>query len=135
LNGFGSSTRIYVTGFTLGSTSFNLRMLFTNPDNPDVFPSFTWKAFGGSFSPPDLMGKELKGIHTLIDPFKVYPTTNYYSTGTLNCYPTKALYQKGTNYDCYTASENMGTNTYAIMKWPLVDPTYGTIGDYDYVSS
>lgn len=110
-------------------------MLFTNPDNPDVFPSFAWKAFGGSFSPPDLMGKELKGIHTLIDPFKVYPTTNYYSTGSLNCYPTKTLYQKGTYYDCYTASENMGTNTYAIMKWPLVDPTYGTIGDYDYVSS
>jgi len=26
----------------------------------------------------------------------------------------------------------MAANTYAIMKWPLVDPTYGTIGDYVY---
>lgn len=29
----------------------------------------------------------------------------------------------------------MGTNTYAIMKWPLYDPTYGNIGDYVYQSS
>lgn len=56
-NGFGTPTRIYVTGFTLSSTTLNFRMLFTNPDTFDTFPSFTWKAFGGSFSLPDLMGK------------------------------------------------------------------------------
>lgn len=78
-NGFGSPTRIYVTGFTLPiSTTFNLQMLFTNPDNPNVFPSFTWKAFGGSYSLPDLMGKQLMGVHMLRDPYMVYPTTNYY---------------------------------------------------------
>ena len=41
----------------------SLRMLFTNPDISDVFPSFTFKAFGGSFSTPDLMGKKLMGRH------------------------------------------------------------------------
>jgi hypothetical protein len=29
----------------------------------------------------------------------------------------------------------MAANTYAIIKWPLVDSTYGTIGDYVYDSS
>ena len=27
------------------------------------------------------------------------------------------------------------SNTYAILKWPLVDPTYGSFSDYDYTSS
>ena len=29
----------------------------------------------------------------------------------------------------------MGSNTYAILKWQLVDSTYGTIGEYQYTSS
>ena len=29
----------------------------------------------------------------------------------------------------------MGSNTYAILKYPLVHPTYGTISDYTYTSS
>jgi len=56
-NGFGSPTRIYVTGFGTPSTTFNFRILFTNPDNSDVFPTFIWKAFGGSYTSPDLMGQ------------------------------------------------------------------------------
>ena len=91
-SGFGSPTRIYVTGFTLSSTTFNLRMLFTNPDNADVFPSFTWKAFGGSFSVPDLMGRQFMGVHHLIDAFKVYTTVNYDSSGSLNAYPSTMLW-------------------------------------------
>ena len=129
-NNFGSPTRIYVTGFGTPSTTFNFKMLFTNPDNNEVFPSFTWKAFGGSYTSPDLMGDQLRGIHQLVDAFKIYTTVNYLSTGTLKCFPTKSLWQTSTYYDCYTAQESMGAYTYAIMKWPLVDPTYGTIGDY-----
>jgi len=132
-NGFGSPTRIYVSGFTLGSSTVSFRMLFTNPDITEVFPSFIWKAFGGSFSLPNLMGNELRGYHTIIDAFKVFPTTNYYSTGSSTCYPSKALWQKNTYYDCYH-STSMNANTYTIMVWPLVDPTYGTIGDYTYTN-
>jgi hypothetical protein len=91
-NGFGEPTRIYVTGFTLSSTTFNFKMLFTNPDNADVFPSFYWKAFGGSFSTPDLMGSELMGRHELVDAFKIYTTVGYTSTGSLYCYPTVGLW-------------------------------------------
>ena len=134
-NGFGQPTRIYVTGFSLPGSTFTFKMLFTNPDISDVFPSFTWKAFGGSFSTPDLMGKELRGYHELIDPFKIYTTVGYTASSSLYCYPTKSLWQTGTYYDCYTAQEHMSSNTYAIMKWKLVDSTYGTIGDYVYTSS
>ena len=55
-NGFGEPTRIYVTGFSLSSTTVSFRMLFTNPDISDVYPSFIFKAFGGSFATPKLMG-------------------------------------------------------------------------------
>lgn len=78
-------------------------MLFTNPDNNEVFPSFYWKAFGGSYTSPDLMGNEFRGYHELIDAFKVYTTVNYYSTGTLKCFPNKSLWQTNTVYDCYTS--------------------------------
>ena len=52
---FGTPTRIYITKFA-ATTQLNLRMLFTNPDNIGVFPTFIFKAYGGSFSPPELMG-------------------------------------------------------------------------------
>ena len=80
------------SGSSLSSTTFNFKMLFTNPDINNVFPSFTWKAFGGSFSTPNLMGKELKGYHEVINPYKVYTTVGYAFTGTLSCYPTLPLW-------------------------------------------
>ena len=92
--GFGSPTRIYVTGFSLTTTTFNFRMLFTNPDNSDVFPTFIWKAFGGSFSVPDLMGRQYMGVHHLIDAFKIYTTANYDSSSTLKAYPSTYLWAK-----------------------------------------
>lgn len=52
---FGRPTRIYITQFAQG-TSLSLRMLFTNPDVVGVFPKFIFKAFGGSYSAPNLMG-------------------------------------------------------------------------------
>ena len=69
---YGRPTRIFITQFTAAS-SLSFRIMFTNPDNIGVFPSFTFKAFGGSFSPPHLMGDELMGRYTIIDPFKTYP--------------------------------------------------------------
>lgn len=134
-NGFSTPTRIYVTGFSLSSMSVSFRMLFTNPDNPNVYPTFIWKAFGGSVSPPNLMGFELRGYHTVIDAFRVYTPENYNSSSTLYCYPTRALWQTGTYYDFYTSEEHVTTNGYAILQWPLVDPTYGTIGDYTFVNA
>jgi hypothetical protein len=92
-------------------------MLFTNPSTPNVFPSFIWKAFGGSFSAPSLMGSEFRGVHSLIDAFKIYTTDNYYWTGSLTCYPRQSLWTTGNYYDCYTADFNLGANTYAILMW------------------
>jgi hypothetical protein len=109
-------------------------MLFTNPDIPNVFPSFTWKAFGGSFSLPNLMGSELKGIHYLIDAFKIYTPTGYQTAGTMSCYPSKPLWQTSTYYNFYTSQENMAVNTYVILQWPLVDSSKGTIADYTYTA-
>lgn len=131
---YGSPTRIFASGFTIpGNNSLSLRMLFTNPDIPEVFPKFTFRAFGGSYSPPDLMGSELRGLYELVEPFKVYSSNvnSYYRTGNLWCYPNKALWQIQTNYLCYTNQEHLTTNSYVILKWPLVDPSKGTIGDYD----
>jgi hypothetical protein len=129
---YGSPTRIYITDFAIpGNNSLSFRMLFTNPDNYNVFPKFTFKAFGGSFSAPNTMGAELKGMFTLVDPFMIYNRNSYYSTGSMTCYPNKALWQTETNYDCKTADQSQPAYTYAILQWPLVDPTYGTIGDYD----
>lgn len=129
---YGSPTRIYIANFPIpASNTLSFRMLFTNPDIYDVFPRFTFKAFGGSINAPAIMGNELRGRYTLVDPFKIYNLNSYYSTGSMTCYPTKALWQIQTYYDCYTADQSQPSNTYAILQWPLVDPTYGTIGDYD----
>jgi hypothetical protein len=77
------------------------------------------------------MGAEFKGMFTLVDPFKIYDKNTYlYSNGTMSCQPSKSLWQTSTYYDCFTGDQSQPANTYAILKWPLVDPTYGTIGDY-----
>lgn len=70
---YGSPTRIYITDFSIpANNSLSFRMLFTNPDIQDVFPRFTFKAFGGSFSSPKMMGSELKGIFSIVDPYEIY---------------------------------------------------------------
>lgn len=71
------------------------------------------------------------GTFTLVDPFMTYDASNFYSTGSTTCYPTKSLWQIQTFYDCYISHQNQPANTYVILKWPLVNPTYGTIGDFD----
>jgi hypothetical protein len=54
---YGTPTRIYVSDFSVPSNnSISFRMLFTNPDIQDVFPKFTFKAFGGTYSAPNMMG-------------------------------------------------------------------------------
>ena len=52
----------------------------------------------------------------------------------MKAYPNKNLWETGGQYHFYTAQEHMAANTYAVLKWPLVDPTYGTVGDYVYDS-
>ena len=125
---YGKPTRIYITQFS-ASTSLSLRMLFTNPDVVGVFPSFTFKAFGGSYSAPKLMGQELRGRYTIIDPYKTYPETNYYSTGSCTTYPNRAMYQKTTVYDFYI-DHAQNANSYVISEWTLNHNTYGEIGEY-----
>ena len=50
---YGKPTRIYITQFSIqGGNTLALRMLFTNPDIVGIFPSFTFKAYGGSYSAP-----------------------------------------------------------------------------------
>jgi hypothetical protein len=110
-------------------------MLFTNPDVVEVFPSFTFKAFGGSFSAPNLMGSEFMGMFKRIDPFKIYTAVGYYSTGTCTCYPNSQLWTPTSNYNCYINSNTQAAGSYAILQWPLVDPTYGIIGDYNNVGT
>jgi hypothetical protein len=91
---YGTPTRIYIVNFAVpANNSISFRMLFTNPDVVDSFPKFTFKAFGGSFSAPNTMGDELKGFYTIVDPYNVYSSANYYSTGTTTCYPNRALWQ------------------------------------------
>lgn len=54
---YGRPIRIYITRFAIQSgNTLSLRMMFKNPDNVGVFPSFIFKAFGGSFSAPNHMG-------------------------------------------------------------------------------
>lgn len=110
-------------------------MLFTNPDIVEVFPSFTFKAFGGSFSAPNLMGSELKGMYKIVDPYKIYSTVNYYGTSSCTCYPTQPLWTPSTQYNCYVTSNGQGAGTYAVLQWPLVDATYGIIGDYNDIGN
>jgi hypothetical protein len=61
----------------------------------------------------------------------IYSSNNYYSTATMPCYPTKILWQTQGYYECYTDDQVQPVNTYAILRWPLVDAVYGNIGDYD----
>ena len=58
------------------------------------------------------------------------PASLQHSTGTLEARPTKTLWQTSTEYRFYTGDQGQNAGSYYILKWPLVDPTYGTIGDY-----
>jgi len=132
--GFGTPTRIYITDFAIpANKSLSFRMLFTNPDNVDVFPSFTFKAFGGTFAAPSLMGNEFKGMYKIVDPYKIYTPVGYYGTGTCFCYPTTPLWTPTSLYNCFINSNNQQIGSYAILQWPLVDATHGIIGDYNDV--
>jgi len=120
-----------VTKFSVpGDNIIPLRLLFSNPDKADVFPTFVFKAYGGG-SAGDRMGKELRGIFTLVDSFKVYASNLYHSTNTCTCYPTRPLWHTSTNYHCYIPHQNQDSGGYAILRIPLVHPTYGIIAEYD----
>jgi len=102
-----------------GSNVLSLRILFTNPDIADVFPSFVFRAVGGPGS-TDNIGTELRGLYTLVDAFKVYASNLYHATGNINCYPTKPLWHTQTNYHCYVSQQSQSSGGYYILKVPLV---------------
>ena len=122
---YGRPTRIFITQFAIQSgNTLSLRMLFENPDIVGIFPSFTFKAYGGSYSAPNLMGDELKGRYKIIDPFKTYPETGYTSSGSCTAYPNRGLWQRDTVYDFYiSTAQNSGT--YVILEWRLHHSSYG----------
>lgn len=114
-----------------------MRFLFTNPDNIGVFPSFIFKAYGGTIATYELMGRNFMGEFWLNDAFKTYPNTNYYSVNS-GCVtqPSAPLWNTGTNYQLTLGTTLSGANnSYAILEWVLVDPTYGEVSQYTVDSS
>lgn len=109
-------------------------MLFTNPDIVGVFPKFQFKAFGGSITAPNLMGSELMGRYLIIDPYKTYPETGYYSTGSYYTYPNRNLYSASTVYDFYI-QHAQNANSYVVVEWILTHATYGDLSEYVVVNS
>ena len=122
---FGRPTRIYITEFSIQSgNTLSLRMMFTNPDKIGVFPSFIFKAYGGSTSGAQIMGDELMGRYKIIDPFKTYPETGYTSTDTCVAYPNRGLWNRQTVYDFYV-DHGQSISSYVIAEWRLHHDTYG----------
>ena len=112
---YGRPTRIYITKFSIQSgNSLSLRMLFTNPDVIGAFPSFTFKAYGGSYAAPQLMGDEFMGHYKIIDPFKTYPDVDRYSTGSCVSYPNRGLWNRQTVYSFYV-NHAQNTGTYVVL--------------------
>lgn len=124
--GYGRPTRIFVTSFDMPvSRILSFKILLTNPDNSDVYSSFTFKAYGGTKTPPKLMGEELMGIYDLINPYKIYPKSIYLSTGTCTMQTNNPLWSVNTYYDFYVSDQNLLSGNYVILVWPLVHSTYG----------
>ena len=74
------------------------------------------------------------GRKSIIDPFKTYPDSGYYSSGpSYYAYPNRNLYSKQTVYDFYiTQAQN--ANSYVVAEWILTDATYGDISEYEVVN-
>ena len=66
-------------------------------------------------------------MFTVIDPFKVYASNLYHTTGSLIRYPLKTLWQLTTKHHLYTADQNQASGGYAIYRFPVIHPTYGTV--------
>lgn len=124
---YGKPTRIYITKFSIqGGNTLSLRMLFENPDIVGIFPTFIFKAYGGSYSAPMLMGDELMGRYKILDPFKVIPELNHISTGNCQADPTRGLWQRQTYYYFYI-DQAQNANSYVILEWNLHTSTYGEL--------
>lgn len=74
------------------------------------------------------------GRYLIIDPFKTYPETGYYSTGTYTMYPSQNLYTRNTVYDFYI-QHAQNTNSYVVAEWILTHATYGDLSEYVVVNS
>jgi hypothetical protein len=79
------------------SNTLSFRMLFTNPDVINVFPTFTFKAFGGTIDNTKFMGEEFVGEFSIQNAFKTLPATpTYFGTPSCLFYPTRRLYSTST---------------------------------------
>lgn len=92
-----------------------MRLLFTNPNIIGVFPSFVFKAFGGTISNSELMGRQFMGEFQLNDLFKTYPDTNYYSTSSsCDARPSLPLWNDDTDYS-FILSNTLAATNYAVL--------------------
>ena len=123
------------------SNTLSFRMLFTNPDVINVFPTFTFKAFGGTIDSNKMMGEEFMGEFSILNAFKTLPATpTFFGTPSCLFYPTRRLYSTSTNVEFYIDND-ISVGGYVMMEWTLHDSTYGEVSmyqvfnntyDYDY---
>jgi len=108
------------------SNTLSFRMLFTNPDIVGVFPTFNFKAYGGTIDNSKLMGEEFMGEYKLMNAFKTLSqVSTYYATSTAcDPQPDSRLYSTSTNVLFYI-SNAISVNNYVMLEWTLNDPTYG----------
>lgn len=123
---YGKPTRIYITRWAMPATNtLSFRMLFTNPDIINVFPSFIFKAYGGTIDNSKVMGDQYMGEYRISNAFKTLPATpTYFGAPTCAFYPTRRMYSIGTNVEFYI-NNNIGAGGYVMLEWPLHDSTYG----------
>ncbi len=121
----------------------SFRMLFTNPDIVGVFPSFHFKAYGGTIADSKFMGDEFMGEYKIANAFKTLSQVpSYYATSSA-CYPQPnvRLYSTSTNVLFYIDND-ISANQYVMLEWTLHDTTYQEVtlykvfnntDDYDYM--
>lgn len=105
-----------------------LRLLITNPDNVNVWPSVYVRAIVGSVTAPRIMGTELLGRWNFNRIFKtLVSNTTYYLTesDTTNSIMNKPLSHDSTTYSFYNNYFNFSANTYVIIAFPIHTAAYG----------
>jgi hypothetical protein len=131
-SGYGKPTRIHITKFALQSgNTLSLRLLFTNPDIVSVYPSFHFKAYGGSYGNDEHMGDQFMGEYTIHDAFKTFPELGNYTVSSCQANPTRTLNSDNTQYYFYIDNDIYAT-TYVMLEWRLSDSTYGEFSEYNY---
>ncbi len=99
-------------------------MLFTNPDLVGVFPSFNFKAYGGT--KVGLMGQQFMGEYLIADAFKTFPTVGYWGLYNSACtsYLNRHLNSEQTRVDIYV-DNSVDAGSYIMMQWTLHNSAHG----------